>query len=83
MKKIVYYSMIGIILMTFASCTKKCKCKTIEQEGYGLTGYTETTTVHTLDKDAREELNISKCSDMNYKESDGEYSYEVTCKSTL
>ncbi|MBP5709858.1 MAG: hypothetical protein J6W84_02650 [Bacteroidales bacterium] len=80
MKKIIYYSMIGIILMTFASCNKKCKCTTVERDG---SEYYETNIVHTLDKDTREEMNISKCSDLNYKESDGSYSIETTCKSTL
>ena len=83
MKKFFYYAMIGFILITFASCKKKCRCTTIEQEGYGMTGYTEETKVITLDKEAMEEINISKCSDLNVKESDGDYSYEVTCKSTL
>ena len=56
MKKIIYYSMIGIILMTFASCNKKCKCTTVERDG---SEYYETNIVHTLDKDTREEMNIS------------------------
>lgn len=71
MKKLSLLLMVGIILITFASCNKKCKCTSVvTKNGVVVSEYKEE-----LDNEGG-----GSCSDLNYwKESDLGKA-EFTCK---